>query len=112
MNTIQNLSLATPDKIREYLHATVQSVLEKSIRGLDVYEQVLECRQLLECLPLSTGEFGLAVLRLQNAHRFLASDERGAAHFELRLLVGSLRNGHTESEIATCGNRAHDNSDG
>jgi hypothetical protein len=112
MSPTQISSPTTPDKIREYLHATVQSVLEKSIRGLDVYEQVLECRQLLECLPLSTGEFGLAVLRLQNAHRCLASDERGAAHFELRLLVGSLCNGHMKSEIATCGNRAHNNSDG
>ena len=45
---------------------------------------------LLESLPLSTSEFGLATTRLNNARRYLESSERGAARYELRLLIGGL----------------------
>jgi hypothetical protein len=46
---------------------------------------------LLDSLPLATGEYGTASNRLRNAHRYLVSQERGAARYELKLLSGSLR---------------------
>ena len=49
-----------------------------------------ELRALLDCLVLGTGEYGTAVLRIKNAQRFFASDEFGAAKFEVRLLKGGL----------------------
>lgn len=38
----------------------------------------------------ASEEFGLAVNRLENARHYLQSGEYGAAHYELRLLRGSL----------------------
>lgn len=89
MSSVQKIT--TPDSIRRAAWETVQSVLLAFGEGQDVGHQIVQALQLLESLPLSTSEFGLAVSRLRNAHRYLASDERGAAHYELRLLAGSLR---------------------
>jgi hypothetical protein len=47
-------------------------------------------RLLLECLPLDSTEFALAVKRLANARHYLQTGEFGAARYELRLLRGSL----------------------
>jgi hypothetical protein len=43
-------------------------------------------RRALESLPLSSEEFATAVNHLDNAGRYLAAGECGAARFELRLL--------------------------
>ncbi len=50
-----------------------------------------EIRQLLDCLLLGTADYGLAVLRINNAKRFVASEEYGAAKYEVRMLSGGLR---------------------
>ena len=56
---------------------------------------IAELKQLLEALPFSTAEFGLATNRLRNASRYLRSQERGAARYELKMLALSLgRNRH------------------
>jgi hypothetical protein len=47
-------------------------------------------RELLEALPLGSADFGLAVNRLVNAQHYLHAGERGAARYELRLLLRSL----------------------
>jgi hypothetical protein len=47
-------------------------------------------RHLLEALPLTTAEFGLAVNRLANARHYLESSEPGATRYELGLLLRSL----------------------
>jgi hypothetical protein len=48
-------------------------------------------RSLLDALPLASADFALAAARLENARRYVAAGEPGAAAFELRLLLGSLR---------------------
>ena len=48
---------------------------------------------MLEALPLSTDEFGLACTRLQNAQHYLTYTEPGAAWYELRMLASSLKHG-------------------
>jgi len=44
-------------------------------------------RAAIESLPLSSGEYCVALNRFLNARRYLAAGERGAAAFELRLLA-------------------------
>ena len=84
---------------------TVESVLQEAVLKLAAILQMLQrrndprdhletVRSLLESLPLSTGEYGIAQNRLRNAERYLRSQEHGAARFELQLLAGSLRNGN------------------
>ena len=94
MQRVQNLSAATPETIRQELSQTVAGVLKMIERGKTALEKLQEVRELLESIPLSSGEYCVAQNRLQNAHRYLVSDERGAARFELRMLAGSLRDGH------------------
>ena len=58
-------------------------------------DDIVELQRLLEALPLSTEEFGLATNRLRNTSRYLRSQERGAARYELKMLARSLdRNRH------------------
>jgi hypothetical protein len=59
--------------------------------GIDVSRALQDFHGVLESLPLSTSEFGLARNRLNNAVKYLASAESGAARYELRLLETSLR---------------------
>ena len=49
-------------------------------------------QSLLETLPLSSDDFGIACNRLGNARRYLESNERGAARWELNALASQLRN--------------------
>jgi hypothetical protein len=73
-------------------------VLRRALDGL--LEQVFpggrsdtgfeEVRRLLEAVPLASGEFGVAVNRLENARRYLHAGEHGAARYELCLLRRSL----------------------
>lgn len=58
--------------------------------GIDVSRALQDFHGVLESLPLSTGEFGLASNRLNNAGKYIASAESGAARYELRLLETSL----------------------
>jgi len=46
--------------------------------------------ELLGSLPLTTEEFGRAACHLANAGRYLASGERGAGGYELRMLASVL----------------------
>jgi hypothetical protein len=59
--------------------------------GINVAQALQDSQGVIESLPLSTSEFGLASNRLQNAANYLASGEPGAARYELQLLETSLR---------------------
>jgi hypothetical protein len=60
-------------------------------------------RVLLEALPLTSTEFGLAVNRLANAQHYLESGEHGTS-FDLRLLRQAVSNDGTgEQRLATGG---------
>ena len=49
-----------------------------------------ELQMLLETLPLTSDEFGVACDRLRNAQRFLQKGEGGAARWELNALRSAL----------------------
>ncbi len=91
MLSLQKLQTATPDTIRQELLRTIEHLLRGLRRDFDVLDDLQEVRDLLDSLPLATGEYGTASNRLRNAHRYLVSQERGAARYELKLLAGSLR---------------------
>ncbi len=61
------------------------------IDGKILVECLDQLRDLLDCMVLGTVEHGLAVLRIRNAIRFVASEEFGAAKYEIRLLKGGLK---------------------
>lgn len=69
------------------LDKVVHTIREDRHDDGDLYEMQI----LLETLPLSTDQFGLACVRLQNAQRYLASQEHGAARWELNTLRQQLR---------------------
>ena len=94
--------------------ATLQSVFRPVLNALGELIQRLENRcatngqvhelqALLDALPLSSDEFGLACNRLRNAHRYLLAREPGAAKWELNALKRSLQaSGNTESPERGC----------
>ena len=90
MLSLQKLHAATPDTIRKELRQTIEQLLRGLRRDFNVLDDLQEVRDLLDSLPLATGEYGIASNRLRNAHGYLVSQERGAARYELRLLAGSL----------------------
>ena len=93
MRNVKILSTTTCDAIRHEVALTLAAVQKMIECGHTPCDELDDVRCLLESLPLTTGEYGVARNRLRNAHRYLKSQERGAARFELRLLAGSLRNG-------------------
>ncbi len=86
-----NNSYSTTDDVVRQLRNhffTISSNLpgiHKIMRSLD------EIRALLDCLAISTIEYDVAVARINNAKRYLQSDETGAASYEVRLLIGGLQ---------------------
>jgi hypothetical protein len=73
------------------IEANLHRLLELVSRKPDFSASFAQARALLETLPLSTEDFGVACNRLANAQRYLESGERGAACFELRLLLKHLQ---------------------
>ncbi len=66
--------------------------------GLDA--RAYSAQAMLEALPLSTEEYGLACRRLTNAQHYLRYTEPGAAWYELRLVATSIQNAQPEGGIA------------
>jgi len=97
VRAIQNLSTATPDTIRRELFQSVQHLLRLIRRGQDVVDEFQQVRDLLEAIPLASGEYGTAANRLRNTHRYLVSEEGGAACYELQMLAGVLRHDDTRN---------------
>jgi len=50
-----------------------------------------DLHELIECVPLGTDEYDLTIARINNAQRYLESNEQGAAKYEIRQLVRCLR---------------------
>ena len=48
-------------------------------------------RDLIDCIPMGTSEYDVTVSRINNAQRYLESFEQGAAKYEIRQLVRTLR---------------------
>jgi hypothetical protein len=77
----------------------ISRAIDKLRRKIDVEDELTKAQVLLETLPLSTEEFGIAASRMRNADRYLRSQEYGAANWELI----ALRTHFSKSETARCG---------
>ena len=84
-------TLVSTQDIRQLTVVNLVRLIRKLETGDDPSDDLPEVCQLLESLPMATGEFGVAVNRLKNARRYLQSRERGAARWELASLLDSLR---------------------
>ena len=85
----------TIEQVRQEAVLKLAAILQMLQRRSDPRDHLETVGSLLESLPLSTGDYGIAQNRLRNAERYLRSQEHGAARFELQLLAGSLRNGNS-----------------
>jgi hypothetical protein len=71
--------------------SSLARLVQQLRRGHSTNGELENLQALLESLPLSTQDFGLACNRLQNAQRYLHARERGAAKWELHALQQHLR---------------------
>ncbi len=76
--------------LRQTLESRIRRLLQHRFERHDALEQILVIDRLAQSLPLAADQFATVKCRLKNAHRYLRSDERGAARYELRLLLGVL----------------------
>lgn len=83
--------LVTTQDIHQLAIRNLGGLIRRLESGDDPSDDLPEVRQLLESLPMATGEFGLAANRLKNARRYLQSREPGGARWELAALLDSLR---------------------
>ena len=84
--------------------SSLARLVQQLRQGHNTNGELEDLQNLLESLPLSTQEFVLACNRLQNAQRYLKSEERGAAKWELHALQQHLRT-HSKAEASTAGRR-------
>ena len=93
------IPVSPPDEVQRTLVQHLQGLVDRTTSVDDAIDELLDVLAMLNALPLSTSEFGLAVNRLKNAHRYLVSDERGAARYELRMLLGTLNARENERPV-------------
>jgi len=91
MQRTDHVSVKGPDSIRRVLLKQLRSVVDKSPSKDYLLSVISDTQIMIESLPLASGEYGAVSNRLRNARRYLRSDEQGAATYELRLLMGDLR---------------------
>ena len=90
MSTREQIRVPSPDEVRHELVQHLRRLIVQDLKADGWKEQLTQAAMLLESLPLTTSEFGVATNRLNNARRYLEFDEQGAARYELRLLIGRL----------------------
>ena len=82
----------TVAQITQSVNQCLGRLLQKRQLDEAARDDFAAARSMLEAMPLSTDEFGLACTRLQNAQHYLRYTEPGAAWYELRMLASSLKN--------------------
>ena len=90
MSTQQQVAV-TVESIRSGLVQHLQKLIDRAWSLKQEDDAFLDAVGMLNGLPLSTSEFTVAMNRLRNAHRYLVANEPGAARYELRLLLCSVR---------------------
>ncbi len=88
----EKLTIATLSSVFQPVLNALAGLTKKLGGDCAVDERVDHLHALMETLPLSSDDFGIACNRLGNARRYLRSNERGAARWELNALASQLRN--------------------
>jgi hypothetical protein len=94
MQSSETFATVTPTLIHQEFCQSADRLQTLIREDSEEFGDLQHLHDLLESLPLTSDEYGRASNHLRNANRYLASGERGAAQFELRMLFGSLR--HSE----------------
>ena len=87
----QQRHLETMDQLTSDVMRSVHTVIEQTTDATAPVDDMSDILTLLNALPMSTSEFGLAINRVKNACQYLRSNTPGAARYELRMLLGSLQ---------------------
>jgi hypothetical protein len=90
MSSLETRVLQRRVTVWEAAIAAVLALAEHVKRGA-LEGELGEVQALLEALPLSSDDFCRVSNNLKNAERYLESQERGAAAYELRLIAGTVR---------------------
>ena len=78
------------EAIRCQLGDCLRGIVVGKCRDEANLNDLADAARLLEALPMGSSEFAVASNRLSNARRYLDSGERGAAHYEIQLLMRSM----------------------
>lgn len=98
-----NTSYSQLDDICRQVERQFRKILANIKNAAQLRYDLIRLRNILECVPMGTVDFDLVMSRINNAQRYLESEEQGAARYEVRQLVRSLRSrlnaaGYTVSE--------------
>jgi hypothetical protein len=72
------------------LRQALEHLLENATHGVSSATAFARARRILEALPLTREEYGVACNALANAQRDLQAGEAGAARWQLRQLLHSV----------------------
>jgi hypothetical protein len=78
------------EQVRAHALTCLTQLIEQVFNAGRTAAEFQEAHEALEALPLTTAAFGTARNRLLNARSYLEGGERGAALYELRLLLRAL----------------------
>jgi hypothetical protein len=90
MSTQQVNGVSTLDERKDLLVRSLNQLVGQETDSHALTAKLTEESALLESLPPSTAEFGVATNRLRSVFRYLESGECGAARYELRMLTRGL----------------------
>ena len=91
MSHVERLDAALPQDMLQRILSTLALLHKKVSQGRHTDGELEAIEGLLETIPLSSEEFGVACNRLRNARRYLAASERGAARWELKMMRQQLK---------------------
>lgn len=91
MSRVERLDTASPQDLLQRILAALMLLHKKVTDGRRTDGELDAIEGMLETIPLTSEEFGLALNRLRNARRYLASAERGAARWELKMMRKQLQ---------------------
>jgi predicted Zn-dependent peptidase len=80
-------SARTLQQSRAHVLTSLTQLVEKGTSPNCATAEFQQVHESLEALPLTAAEFAAARNRLSNAQSYLEAGERGAALYELRLLL-------------------------
>jgi hypothetical protein len=73
----EQIRVPSPDEVLDQLVQHLRRVIGQESQAAAWKERLMEAAMLLESLPLTTSEFSVASNRLNNACRYLESNEHG-----------------------------------
>ena len=87
---IKTISSGSFESTFQSILSALSAITQQLGRGAIASHHADDLHAMLETLPISTDDFGIASNRIRNAQRYLASNELGAARWELNAMRQQL----------------------